>query len=126
MDDDRYRIHITAEPEYLAGESEPEKGRFVYAYTITIENTGAVPAQLISRHWIITDGRNRVQEVRGLGVVGQQPWLRPGESFRYTSGCTLETPFGSMRGSYSLVTADHATFEAAIPEFTLSPPNSLH
>lgn len=126
MSHHRYSMQITAEPEFLAEESEPDNDSFVFAYTITIENTGDVAVQLISRHWIITDGRNRVQEVRGLGVIGQQPWLRPGESFRYTSGCTLQTPMGSMRGSYSMVTADHTTFEAAIPEFVLSPPNRLH
>jgi ApaG protein len=122
----RYSMQITAEPEFLADESEPDKGRYVFAYTITIENTGQVPAQLISRHWVITDSMNHVQEVRGLGVIGQQPWLRPGESFRYTSGCTLETAMGTMRGSYSMVTADHTTFEAPIPEFVLAPPNRLH
>lgn len=119
-------IRITADPIYLSDQSSPGQFRFVFAYTIVIENTGPVAAQLISRHWIITDGHERVQEVRGLGVVGEQPWLRPGQSYSYTSGCTLETPMGTMRGTYCMVTEHGQTFDAAIPEFALLVPNRLH
>ncbi|HEY6721199.1 MAG TPA: Co2+/Mg2+ efflux protein ApaG, partial [Burkholderiales bacterium] len=94
--------------------------------TITIRNQGSTPAQLISRHWIITDGRNQVQEVRGLGVVGAQPLLKPGESFEYTSGTAIATPVGTMRGSYQMVAEDGTQFDAPIPEFTLSVPRVLH
>jgi ApaG protein len=99
---------------------------YVFAYTITIENVGTVPAQLISRHWIITDASGEVQEVRGLGVVGRQPLLQPGEKFAYTSGCQLDTPVGTMRGSYQLTAVDGRQFEAEIPEFTLAVPHVLH
>jgi ApaG protein len=99
---------------------------YVFAYAITIENVGTVPAQLISRHWIITDAAGEVQEVRGLGVVGRQPLLQPGEKFEYTSGCQLETPVGTMRGSYQLTAVDGKQFEAEIREFTLAVPRVLH
>src|SRR2546422_275437 len=95
-------------------------------YSITIRNNGSLPAQLISRHWIITDGRNQVQEVRGLGVIGAQPLLKPGESFEYTSGTAIATPVGTMRGSYQMVAEDGTQFDAPIPEFTLSVPRVLH
>ena len=121
-----YAIEILTVPEYLEDQSDPQAGRYVFAYTITIRNTGTVAAQLISRNWIITDAQGQVQEVRGLGVVGQQPLLQPGERFEYSSGCALPTPVGTMRGSYQMVAEDGTPFEAAIPEFTLAVPRVLH
>ena len=121
-----YDIAVSAVTRYLADQSDEDAGRFVFAYTITIRNPGNVTAQLISRHWIITDSQGLVQEVRGLGVVGAQPVLRPGESFEYTSGTSIGTPVGTMRGSYQMVADDGTRFEAAIPEFTLSVPRVLH
>ena len=122
----RYEASVSAQTQYLADQSDEAAGRYVFAYTISIRNTGNVAAQLISRHWLITDGRNQVQEVRGLGVVGAQPLLKPGESFEYTSGTALATPVGTMRGSYQMVAEDGTQFEAPIPEFTLSVPRVLH
>ena len=122
----KYQFAVSATPQFIADQSDPESERYVFAYTITIENVGTVAAQLISRHWIITDSNSRVQEVRGLGVVGEQPLLRPGEKFEYTSGCQLDTPVGTMRGTYQLVAEDGTAFEAEIPEFTLSIPRVLH
>jgi ApaG protein len=121
-----YQIQVTAQSTYVAEQSDAEAGRFVFAYTIKITNIGAVPAQLISRHWIITDSDNRVQEVRGLGVVGEQPLLQPNQSFEYTSGTAIGTPVGTMKGSYQMVAEDGVRFDAAIPEFTLSIPRVLH
>ena len=121
-----YDIAVSTTTQYLADQSDENAGRFVFAYTITIRNPGNVTAQLISRHWIITDSQGLVQEVRGLGVVGAQPVLRPGESFEYTSGTSITTPVGTMRGSYQMVADDGTRFEAAIPEFTLSVPRVLH
>jgi ApaG protein len=122
----RYEIQVVAKPAYLADQSDPGKNQFVFAYTITITNTGNVTAQLISRHWLITDADHRVQEVKGLGVVGQQPVLKPGESFEYTSGASLPTAVGTMRGSYQMVAEDGHTFDADIAAFTLSVPRTLH
>jgi len=121
-----YRVDVSPRTTYLAEQSDPESGRYVFAYTITIRNTGSMPAQLVSRHWIITDANDEVQEVRGLGVVGEQPFLKPLESFEYTSGTALATAVGTMRGSYQMVAEDGTSFEAAIPEFTLSMPRVLH
>jgi len=121
-----YDIAVSAVTQYLADQSDENAGRFVFAYTVTIRNPGNVTAQLISRHWIITDSQGLVQEVRGLGVVGAQPVLRPGESFEYTSGTSITTPVGTMRGSYQMVAEDGTRFEAPIPEFTLSVPRVLH
>jgi len=121
-----YDIAVSAVTQYLADQSDENAGRFVFAYTITIRNPGNVTAQLISRHWIITDSQGLVQEVRGLGVVGAQPVLRPGESFEYTSGTSIATPVGTMRGSYQMVAEDGTRFEAPIAEFTLSVPRVLH
>jgi ApaG protein len=126
MADKRYEITVSAETQYVPDQSDERKDRFVFAYTITIRNTGTVPAQLISRHWIITDSGNQVQEVRGLGVVGAQPTIKPGETYRYTSGTALATAVGTMRGSYQMVAEDGTSFEAPIPEFTLSVPRVLH
>jgi ApaG protein len=122
----RYEISVGAAVQYLADQSDEKAGRYVFAYTITIRNTGNATAQLISRHWVITDSQGLVQEVRGLGVVGAQPVLQPGEHHEYTSGTAIATPVGTMRGSYQMVAEDGTRFEAQIPEFTLSVPRVLH
>jgi ApaG protein len=122
----KYDVAVSSQTLYVAEQSDEENGRFVFAYTITIRNQGSVPAQLVSRHWIITDGRNQVQEVRGLGVVGAQPLIKPGESYEYTSGTAIATAVGTMKGSYQMVAEDGTHFDAAIPEFTLSVPRVLH
>jgi ApaG protein len=122
----KYDFSITVRPQFLPEHSSPEEEQFVFAYTVTIRNTGETTAQLVSRHWIITDANNRIEEVKGEGVVGEQPILQPGEAFEYTSGCPLPTPVGSMKGSYLFVAEDGTQFEAAIPEFVLSIPRSLH
>jgi len=122
----KYEITVSARANYLPEQSDADEGRFVFAYTITITNTGSVPARLISRHWIITDSDSKVQEVRGLGVVGEQPLLQPQESFEYTSGAAIATPVGTMRGSYQMVAEDGNSFDAPIPEFMLSMPRVLH
>lgn len=126
MADKKHDISVAARTAFIPDQSDLESGRYVFAYTITITNTGSVPAQLVSRHWVITDSNNQVQEVRGLGVVGEQPTLRPNESFQYTSGTAIATPVGTMRGSYQMVAEDGAQFDAPIPEFTLSMPRVLH
>ena len=122
----KYAVNVSTETQYIAEQSDEAKDRFVFAYTVTIRNSGTLPAQLISRHWIITDAHNQVQEVRGLGVVGAQPLLKPGEHFAYTSGTALATPVGTMSGSYQMVAEDGTQFDAPIPEFTLSVPRVLH
>ncbi len=122
----KYHIDVSVSTAYLADQSDPASDRYVFAYTITIANTGTVAAQLISRHWIITDAENVTQEVKGLGVVGEQPLLRPGERFEYTSGTAMATPVGTMRGSYQMVAEDGNKFDAQIPVFTLSMPRVLH
>ena len=122
----KYHVRVAAQSFYIEEQSVPEQGRYVFAYTITIRNEGAVPARLLSRHWIITDSNDKVEEVRGEGVVGEQPYLRPGEGFQYTSGAVIETPVGSMQGSYQMVADDGVAFEARIPVFTLSAPRILH
>jgi ApaG protein len=124
--DKKHEVAVSSQTQYVAEQSDEQNGRYVFAYTMTIRNTGNIPAQLISRHWIITDARNQVQEVRGLGVVGAQPLLKPGESFEYTSGSHLPTPVGTMRGTYQMVAEDGRTFDAPIPPFTLSVPRVLH
>ena len=121
-----YEIAVSAVTQYLADQSDESAGRYVFAYTITIRNSGTVAAQLVSRHWIITDAEGVVQEVRGLGVVGAQPLLQPGESYEYTSGTSIATPVGTMRGTYQMVAQDGTRFDAPIPEFTLSVPRVLH
>ena len=121
-----YQIEIVAVPQFIPEQSNPDENSYVFAYTITIRNVGSQPAQLISRHWIITDAHNEVQEVRGLGVVGHQPLLKPGESFEYTSGSSLKTPVGTMKGSYQMVGEDGTRFDAEIPEFVLAVPRVLH
>lgn len=122
----QYEVAVSAATQYLPDQSDEAAGRYVFAYTITLRNAGTVAAQLISRHWIITDAQGLVQEVRGLGVVGAQPLLQPGESFEYTSGASIATPVGVMRGSYQMLAQDGTRFEAPIPEFTLSVPRVLH
>ena len=125
-DSRKYEVHVAVATQNLEEQSNPAEGRYTFAYSITISNVGTVAAQLISRHWIITDADNRVQEVRGLGVVGHQPLLQPGQSFEYTSGCVLATPVGSMQGSYQMTAEDGRQFEAPIAEFVLSMPRVLH
>jgi ApaG protein len=121
-----YQIDVQVESMYVEEQSAPADRRYVFAYTVTIRNTGEIPAQLLTRHWIITDANAKVQEVRGEGVVGEQPHLRPGEGFQYTSGTMIETPVGSMRGSYRMHADNGVDFEAEIPPFTLAVPRVLH
>ncbi len=121
-----YRIIVKVATAFVEEQSDATQNRFVFAYTMTIHNAGSVPAKLLARHWIITDGNGRVQEVRGEGVVGEQPHLRPGEGFQYTSGTMLETPVGTMRGSYQMLADDGVEFDAEIGAFTLSIPRVLH
>lgn len=119
-------IDVDVITHYIPEQSSPDEDRFVFAYTITIRNTGNQPAKLLTRHWIISDANGKVQEVHGEGVVGEQPYLQPGESFQYTSGTIIETPVGSMEGTYQMVTDEGEAFNAIIPVFTLSYPNALH
>jgi ApaG protein len=126
MPERKHDITVSARTVYIPEQSDLRAGRYVFAYTIRITNTGTVPAQLVSRHWIITDANNQVQEVHGSGVVGERPRLRPNETFEYTSGTALATPVGTMRGSYQMVAEDGVEFDAPIPEFTLSMPRVLH
>ena len=123
---DKYSIEVEAVAEFIAAQSNPDEARHVFAYHITITNTGSEAAQLLSRHWIITDGAGERQEVRGEGVVGEQPRLPPGAQFGYTSGSVLKTPVGSMHGSYQMVADDGTRFEAVIPPFTLAMPRVLN
>ena len=122
----RYSITVTVSPQYLPDQSAPEIGQFTFAYTVRITNTGNVAAQLISRHWIIDESGGRRIEVKGLGVVGQQPLLQAGEAFEYTSGTPLGSPTGTMRGSYFFVAEDGERFDVPVEEFLLARPNSLH
>jgi ApaG protein len=122
----KYEVSVSTQTQYVPEQSDEAGSRYVFAYTITIRNTGTETAQLISRHWVITDAKSQVQEVRGLGVVGAQPLLKPGENFEYTSGTAIATPVGTMRGEYQMVAEDGTQFEAPIPEFTLSVPRVLH
>jgi ApaG protein len=122
----QYEITVMPKTQYLADQSDEAADRYVFAYTITIRNTGAATAQLLSRHWIITDANGKIQEVKGLGVVGEQPKLAPGESYEYTSGAAIATLVGTMRGSYQMLAEDGTKFDAPIPEFTLSIPRVLH
>ena len=126
MREDQHKIRVEVETSYLEEQSEPRERRFVFSYTITIRNEGEVPAKLMTRHWVITDADGHVREVRGDGVVGEQPYLLPGQGFRYSSGAVLETPVGSMHGSYQMVGDDGARFDAPIPAFRLAIPGMLH
>jgi ApaG protein len=119
-------IRVGVETSYLPEQSSPDSDRFAFAYTITIRNEGGVAAKLLNRHWVITDANGKVQEVRGEGVVGEQPYLRPGEGFQYTSGTLLDTPVGSMEGEYEMEDDTGKRFLAPIPAFSLSAPRTLH
>jgi ApaG protein len=121
-----YDVDVAVKTQFIQNQSDPDSRRFVFAYTITITNSGEVPAKLLTRHWIITDADGRKQEVRGEGVVGEHPHLKPGESFRYTSGAAIETPVGSMEGSYQMLADDGHHFDAPISPFTLAVPGTLH
>jgi ApaG protein len=122
----RHQIQVSVKTTFLPAQSAPDQNRYVFAYTITITNSGEIPAKLVTRHWVITDANNRIQEVRGDGVVGEQPSIAPGMSFEYTSGTVLETPVGVMKGTYQMVADDGTSFDAEIPPFTLSTPRTLH
>ena len=122
----KYQFRVEVEPRFLPEQSAPSQGIYSFAYTITITNTGEVPAQLISRHWVIGNSAGETEEVKGLGVVGQQPLLKPGEEYQYQSGTPLNTPVGTMRGTYQMVAEDGTHFDAAVPEFILSMPRTLH
>ncbi|MEC5397720.1 Co2+/Mg2+ efflux protein ApaG [Uliginosibacterium sp. H1] len=121
-----YKIEVEAKAQFIEEQSDADAGRYVFSYHIRIRNGGDVAAQLISRHWIITDADGEVQEVQGMGVIGEQPTLQPGESFEYSSGCSLGTPFGTMRGTYQMQAADGHRFDAEIPLFSLLGPRVLH
>ena len=126
MSDNEYQFDINVDARYLDDQSVPEERRYMFAYTIRIRNQGKVPARLLGRYWLITDGTGHVREVEGDGVVGEQPWLRPGEGFEYTSGAVLETDIGTMQGSYDMLADDGTRFATPIPAFTLSVPRTLH
>ncbi len=123
---EKNKIIVEASPFFIAAQSSSDENRYVFAYTITITNIGKIPAKLIQRHWLITDSNGRVQEVRGDGVVGEHPYLKPGESFCYTSGAMIATPVGTMQGDYTMHSDDGDNFLAEIPRFTLSIPRTLH
>ena len=123
---EKNKIIVEATPQYIASQSSPKEDRYVFAYTITITNAGIFPAKLLSRHWLITDSNGKIQEIRGEGVIGEQPYLKPGESFRYSSGAMIETPVGVMQGKYLLISDNGENFKAPIPKFTLSIPRTLH
>ena len=122
----RHNIQVSVDTECLADQSDPDSLRWVFAYHITIRNEGTVSARLLTRHWVITDGEERVQEVHGEGVIGEQPHIAPGQAFSYTSGAILETEVGSMRGSYQMIAEDGTHFDAKVPMFTLAVPHALH
>lgn len=124
--DNLYKIHINVETLYIEPQSDPENNRYVFTYTINILNQGKVTVQLISRHWIVTDANNKIQEIKGLGVVGEQPVLQPNESFKYTSGTIIETPVGTMQGEYQMEAENGYKFEAEIPMFSLKVPKIVN
>jgi len=126
MSDPRYQIDVNVTTRYLAAQSQPEQNRYAFSYTVTIVNNGQLPAKLLSRHWIITDGDGRVQEVRGAGVVGQQPDIAPGASHTYSSGTVMATQVGIMQGSYQMLAEDGKRFDATIAPFRLAVPGALH
>ena len=126
MSDPRYQIDVTIVTRYLPGQSQPEHSRFAFAYDVTIHNSGELPAQLLARHWVITDGNGQVQEVRGAGVIGEQPLIAPGESHRYSSGTLMATQVGTMQGSYQMLADDGQRFDAPIAPFRLAVPGALH
>jgi ApaG protein len=126
MIESEYAIEVLVETDYIQEQSLPDKNRYVFAYTVTITNIGSMPAKLLRRHWIITDANNKIQEVHGDGVIGEQPHLKPGQSFQYTSGAMLETPVGCMEGTYDMIADDELEFDATIPVFSLATPHTLH
>lgn len=126
MSDPRYQIDVSVVTRYLPEQSQPEQSRFAFAYTVTVSNNGQVPAKLLSRHWIITNGDGRVQEVRGAGVIGQQPLIEPGQSHTYSSGTVMSSRVGTMQGSYQMLAEDGKRFDATIAPFRLAVPGSLH
>ncbi len=126
MDTSRYSIEVSVTTDYVEGQSDPQNDRYAFAYTVTIINTGKIPAQLLTRHWVIRDANNKVEEVRGDGVIGEHPLLAPGKGFTYTSGTIISTPVGTMGGSYQMVAEDGTRFDARVPDFTLSIPRTLH
>ncbi|WP_417663118.1 Co2+/Mg2+ efflux protein ApaG [Pseudomonas sp.] len=126
MSDSPYQIDVSVATQYLPEQSQVEQNRFAFAYTVTITNNGQLAAKLISRHWLITDGEGRVQEVRGAGVVGEQPLIVPGQTHTYTSGTVMATPVGTMQGSYQMIAEDSTPFDAHIAPFRLAVPGSLH
>ena len=121
-----YTIDVQVQTRFVPDQSAPNENRYVFAYTIKLHNAGFVPARLLTRHWVITDANGKVEEVYGEGVVGEQPWMRPGDDYEYTSGAVLETAVGTMHGCYQMMADDGTRFEAAIPSFTLSIPRTLH
>ena len=121
-----FRFDIDVATRYLDDQSAPDEDRYVFAYTIQIRNAGKLPARLVARHWVITDANGKTEEVEGEGVVGEQPWLRPGEAFEYTSGAIIATGLGTMQGSSEMLGDDGTSFEAPIPAFTLAVPRTLH
>lgn len=126
MSDSRYNIDVSVATRYLPEQSQPEQNRFAFAYTVTVNNKGELPAKLLSRHWVITDGDGRVQEVRGAGVIGQQPLIEAGASHTYSSGTVMTTRVGIMQGSYQMLAEDGKRFDALIAPFRLAVPGSLH
>ncbi|CAE6958363.1 MULTISPECIES: Co2+/Mg2+ efflux protein ApaG [Pseudomonas] len=126
MSDPRYQIDVSVTTRYLPAQSQPEQSRYAFSYKVTIVNNGELPAQLLSRHWIITDGDGRVQEVRGAGVIGQQPHIAPGASHTYSSGTVMATQVGTMQGSYQMLAEDGKRFDAIIAPFRLAMPGALH
>ncbi|MFV1997041.1 MAG: Co2+/Mg2+ efflux protein ApaG [Acidiferrobacterales bacterium] len=126
MDTSRYNIQVSVTANYIEAQSDPLNDRYVFSYTVTILNTGEIPAQLLTRHWRIRDANDKIEEVRGEGVIGEQPHLAPGKGFTYTSGTILKTPMGTMGGSYQMIAEDGTRFDARIPDFTLSMPRTLH
>jgi ApaG protein len=126
MDSERYSIKVSVESHYIEKESDPAQSRYVFAYTVTMVNQGTVAAKLLTRHWIISDADGRTQEVRGEGVIGEQPYLEAGQGFRYTSGTILDTPLGVMQGTYQMLADDGEHFDATIPPFRLANPRLLH
>lgn len=123
---EKNKVLVEAQPYYIEAQSSPEQNRYVFAYTVTITNVGSTPAKLLTRHWLITDANGKIQEVNGEGVVGEHPHLNPGDSFRYTSAAMIETPVGVMQGKYQMQADNGESFNAAIPQFTLSIPRTLH
>jgi len=123
---DACRIEVKVLSQYMPEKSEPDVAQYLFAYHVTVTNVGAVAVQLISRHWLITDANEQVEEVMGEGVVGEKPWISPGDSFEYSSFCILDTLAGTMQGSYQMVAENGSTFKADIPLFMLASPGSLH